>query len=593
MPDFITSPTGYKIPKTWDANLKWRQALLASVHKDRGLQKALYEKCRYDVLLWVNLCGWLYEPRGKGTRHKAIPFITFPFQDEALLVIEDAVTSQHDLLIEKSRDEGATWMCLYVFLHHFIFDPLSSFMLGSRNKDLVYKKDDYDALFTKVEWAIKHLPDWMQPTYSCIEMHMMNKSNGAVMDGAAATGNMGRGGRRTAILMDEFAAFDVENPGSGSSARNATADNSLCRIFNSTPQGEANEFFRIRIETDIKRLTLHWSSDPRKNQGIYYDEEGKPRSPWYDTEEKRRGSKKRMAQEVDIDYAAAGGLWFDLNVLKRVREEHARPPLHVGTLVYDTTPKGRVENVRWVEMGEGSKWRLWMNLTPTPEGERPSQRYNYVLGGDVATGSERTPSVLSVGNTTTKAKVAEYADASIPPEEFGRVMVAAAMFFGGQLGYGYLIWEANGVGAVAGNEVVLKQGYRYLYFREQIEEDVPALTRTHKGGWVSTDITKKVLMGRYRAGLARDELLNPCEESIRECEQYVEDKRGVPVAGVIADQSGTSRQKHGDRVIADALMFWGFELQPKASVRALRPPALSFAGRLQAMDARRKQGASW
>lgn len=50
-------------------------------------------------------------------------------------------------------------------------------------------------------------------------------------------------------------------------------------------------------------LRLHWTLHPEKAKGLYYDAEGRPRSPWYDNEiKKKKMTEDAVARELDIDY---------------------------------------------------------------------------------------------------------------------------------------------------------------------------------------------------------------------------------------------------------------------------------------------------
>lgn len=50
-------------------------------------------------------------------------------------------------------------------------------------------------------------------------------------------------------------------------------------------------------------IRLHWLLHPDKAKGLYYDETGKPRSPWYDNEIKsKQMTKAAVARELDISY---------------------------------------------------------------------------------------------------------------------------------------------------------------------------------------------------------------------------------------------------------------------------------------------------
>ena len=104
------------VPKTLKENLEFRRKICASA-TDIEVQRQLWTACKRDVLFFINTFCWLYEPRNsrlRGTTSNVIPFITYEFQDNALLQMNEALGVQ-DIGIEKSRDLGATWMFLTLF----------------------------------------------------------------------------------------------------------------------------------------------------------------------------------------------------------------------------------------------------------------------------------------------------------------------------------------------------------------------------------------------------------------------------------------------------------------------------------------------
>ena len=103
---FRTVPRG-KLP-----NARFRQRVLTEAGRSRSLQADLREACKRDILFYVNVFGWTFDPRLKAS--KSIPFTTYPFQDKALLAILSAIEDGADLVIQKSRDMGASWMSLVV-----------------------------------------------------------------------------------------------------------------------------------------------------------------------------------------------------------------------------------------------------------------------------------------------------------------------------------------------------------------------------------------------------------------------------------------------------------------------------------------------
>src|SRR5210317_2256643 len=97
-----------RVPKELKKNLKFRRNVLDSAVGEPKVQKRLVEACRRDPLFWLNGFCWLYEPRFK---HAMIPFLTWKHQDIAFMAMREAL-GVRDVLVDKSRGEGASWMVL-------------------------------------------------------------------------------------------------------------------------------------------------------------------------------------------------------------------------------------------------------------------------------------------------------------------------------------------------------------------------------------------------------------------------------------------------------------------------------------------------
>ena len=80
--------------------------------------------CAEDPIFWVKGFVWTYDPR-RQPRSK-LPMIPYPFQEQAIKDIVEAVEIGHDILIEKSRDMGASWLCSLSFLWFWMFRELRS-----------------------------------------------------------------------------------------------------------------------------------------------------------------------------------------------------------------------------------------------------------------------------------------------------------------------------------------------------------------------------------------------------------------------------------------------------------------------------------
>jgi hypothetical protein len=555
----ISTPYNSLVPKTLKENLEFRAKILQAVLDDPSKIRIVKAICEADPLFFLNVFGWTFDPRGI---RKKIPFILYPFQEDAILELLGAI-NDHDALVEKSRDMGASWICIAAMTWCWLFDNGFSGLFVSRVEEYVDKPGNPKAMFWKFDYLIDNIPSWLAPAgYSKsvyrAKMHVENPERGGVIDGESTTGNVARGDRRTAILLDEFAAVEQ-----GSRVLSSTRDATNCRLFNSTPNGVNNAFFDIR-QSSIVKIRLHWSVHPSKNAGLYTTDEdgllkvldskgyphgykpildGKLRSPWYDNECARAGSSQEIAQELDIDYLGSGFQYFNATSIHEVMRKNARPAMLEGELEYDDTTG---DFIRFTE-SKGGHLRLWTLLDGKGE---PPREHRYTEGADVSAGTGASNSCLEGYDVTTCAKVFEYVNAHIRPEQFAKQAVAIGRWFGNA----YLIWESGGPGRQFGSRVV-ELGYGNIYMRKRDEaisgkvSDVPGVAQTKE--------TKLMILGDYRAAVEKGECINYSKEAMEETLEYifgvdggVEHSRSC---GKI-DPSG-AKANHGDRVMADALAW--------------------------------------
>lgn len=289
------------------------------------LAAALYAKCAdglEGLLFWLNSFCWVYEPRSdRQTRHGSkrphLPFITYDYQDEYLADIYHAITKGEDMLTEKSRDMGASWLVLSAFLWFWQFgDAGNDFLMGSRKEASVDKFGDKDTLFEKMRYQLKRQPGFLLPDGFNIDrdakyMNLTNPDTGSSIVGEANNKSFGSGGRRKAIAFDEFAKWEHTDEAAWQSCSDVTD----CKLAISSARGKQNHFYRLRSGKvgTIKNVRLHWKQHPHKD------------AEWYAAEKKRR-SPEDLAAEVDINYAAS--------VTNKAYESY-NPAVHVGKVEYD------------------------------------------------------------------------------------------------------------------------------------------------------------------------------------------------------------------------------------------------------------------
>lgn len=390
-------------PITPQANLEYRARLLKECETDIQLQAKVKEACRQNILYWIDCFCWTKDQRKK---NDILPFVSYEFQREAIKNIEAHIDGQQDLLIDKSRDMGASYIVLYVLTHKWLFENGSDFRVGSRKEEYVDKLNDIDTLLEKVRFNISRLPKWMLPKGFNHDDHLgymriLNPENKNAIIGESANPYFSSGGRRKAILMDEFAKWE---PSVANAAWTATADASPCRLVVSTPVGSGNKFAQLALGTKekIDRISLHWTLHPEKSKDAYYIDNGvkipidtpqrafelwkagfKVRSIWYDQECERR-KETDVAQEIDIDYLRSGHIFFDSKALARQKEwkyiERSNP--------HQDIPYGRYITAMLIEVDGKIELREhkdgWLRIF-----ELPKEGFQYVVSSDVSEGLEK------------------------------------------------------------------------------------------------------------------------------------------------------------------------------------------------------------
>ncbi len=265
------------------------------------------EQCRRDILFWFAHFCWTFDPR-LAQPHQ--PFYLYPFQKKLVGQLSQAIGQGHDLLIEKSRDMGVSWLILLTFQYYWLFHSGSQFLVGSRKLDLVDKKGDLSTLFEKLRYNLRWLPPWMRPPGFTPIRHdsllkLINPNNGNAIIGESSTVEFGRGGRYKAIFMDEFPFWDSDEQAFASSGQSSPS-----RILVGTPYGKNNKFAQLRFNSPIQVETLHWKKHPEKDEA------------WYQAQT-RRMSPDEIARELDINY----NLSLSNRVFSQFSENHKRDHL--------------------------------------------------------------------------------------------------------------------------------------------------------------------------------------------------------------------------------------------------------------------------
>lgn len=302
-------------PPNYPAVYRWRSKVLKQLISDSNVLKAA--KVYYSTHPAEFIMDWMdtYDPRKSPTNanpalrgEKWMPFVFFKRQKDVIDFFESCSHDQTSGLVEKCRDFGLTWLACGYSVWRWLFIKNDAIGWGSRKETLVDKPGDPDSIFEKIRLMLKRLPRiWLPAGFSwgrnSTYMKLLNPENGAIIAGEAGD-NIGRGGRKSLMLLDE--AAHLERP---EKVEAALGDNTNVRIDISSVNGVGNVFHRRRENgviwsPDVKDypfgfvrvFVADWRDHPLKTQ------------EWYDARKaryEREGMAHIFAQEVDRNYAAA------------------------------------------------------------------------------------------------------------------------------------------------------------------------------------------------------------------------------------------------------------------------------------------------
>ncbi|KKN77826.1 hypothetical protein LCGC14_0355630 [marine sediment metagenome] len=567
--------TGWKVPKGEMANLAYREKILRAAEKDEGFQADIMAACKESLLLWVNAFSWTFHQMDVKDGQRIIstdadvPFITWEVQDRAFTELirclgecsNEEFLKAIDILFDKSRDMGASWVCINFIHWLWLYRENAQMLELSRTEDYVDKPGNMKALFQRHDYINIWLPAWMTPP-DCgynqkyrTKMHMKNALNGACIDGESTTQHAASGDRRIVSLLDEFAKVEK-----GALMRSATRDASLVRIVNSTGAGPGTEYSKWKKSGMIKVFPLMWWDHPDKGKGRYLKQDPvtkawKIRSPWYDAECLVR-SPKEMAREIDAIDVEAGSMFFTIeNIDKHIalfgREPKSRWDINWKKGISDDKIKNilRRKDVTkcMARRRKDGPLRIWTNLVSG----RPDQTKDYIFGIDISKGQGASNSVVSIKCKQTKEKIAEWRDANTPPYELVRVAAALALWVGGRRKLPHMKWEMNLCGWDFGEILVKKYCYPY-YYRNVRAGDVRD-KKSKKFGWHANTNSKALLLANYDRALAHGNYFNHSIWGLEEAKMYINYPSGGIGPACMVEENQSARKTHGDVVIADAL----------------------------------------
>lgn len=575
-------------PKTIKENLKYRVKIYEMTHETEHVGgKLRYTesareaagKIRFlaetDVLFYFNTFLWTYDPR---TPEKHLPFITWDFQDEYILAQNEAIelselgNDRQDTYTKKSRDMGVTWMVLGIFDWRWRFKSGEEFRVGSRKQEFVDTSGDMDSLFEKLRYFDDRMPWYLVPKGYDKRKHTpfmkkINPEKKNAIIGEATNKDFARGGRKKAVLYDEFQSWEMADE-----AWRSATDSTRCKIVLGTPQGSGNKYAELHRTDEVKKkFDLMWFKHPRKTgvsekhlqkvmdgqvfdksggyvaflhadqnapKGCYVDQHGKIHSQWYDRETQDR-TVDDIKENLDADFLTTGRPVFDtLKCQQKLYE--SKPPEYKGELIWKVSPHfnpstGYCDNqdqlvVEFVENMNGviSVW------------EKPEDywQWGYLIGADTAEGLEQHDydSADVIRRFGDKPKIVATLHGHLRMHEYAEELAKLGIYYGkcsidverNQHGHGVLAH--------------LVKLYKWLSHKEIFTKGYAEVT--DRLGFETTGQSKGVIIGTLGKAISQDEFICLDEGFWNETLTYVNDNGEMEAQG----------KSHGEKCFDDRVM---------------------------------------
>lgn len=266
--------------------LEERVAITYQCEIDPEFRQEVLEHASNNLVWFIHTFCWTFYPWDDEPDK---PFRLWDFQVEYLNEIETCYREQRDLLTEKAREMGATWIVGAWAVWHWLFDKAFLCRIGSK-KEADVDTGTIDGIFGKLRYLLNTLPGWMLPNGLDPDKHFTHmritrpdrKNN--VISGESSNQNFARSGRFHAVLFDEL-GFWPDIKASWTSAGQSTR----FRLGLSTPNFK-NEWWRM-IDSGMYRVfRIEWWMHPQKD------------AAWLAAERKRYTDETDFNREILISY---------------------------------------------------------------------------------------------------------------------------------------------------------------------------------------------------------------------------------------------------------------------------------------------------
>jgi hypothetical protein len=450
---------------------------MAETKNIKDIMKIEYAKCLKDPIYFMKKYVKIQHPT-RGT----LPFLTFPFQDEAL---EDFVQHNQNIIL-KSRQMGITTLVAGYALWLMTFHSDKEILC------LSITQETSKAIVTKVRFGNDNLPSWLKVPAVEDNRLSLKLKNGSQIKAASSAGTSGRSSALSLLIVDEAAFIDgIEEIWLSAQYTLSTGGKA---IILSTPNGVGNFFHKLWVESEqglngMNRIRLPWNLHPERDQ------------KWRDEQTKLSGE-KGAAQECDCEFSTSGNTVVDIPVLEWYTKTHVCDPIEK----------------RGIDRG------YWIFKYPEPG-------KSYMVSADVARGDSSDFSAAQILEIETMEQVAEY-KGKLPTKDYARALITMATEYNNSL----LVIENANVGWAVIQEV-LDSNYPNLFYssadlqyvdvENQMTNKLNAQERKMTPGFTTSNKTRPLVISKLESYFRNKEVIIHSNRLIEELNVFIWKSTGV------------------------------------------------------------------
>jgi len=470
---------------------------MASLKSNKQLQIKEIIRCGKDPVYFFNRYVKIQHPT-KG----AIPFKTYPFQDDCVSAFEDHRFN----IVLKSRQLGLSTITAAYAMWLILFHKDKNVLI------IATKLAVAQNFIKKCKFLLQSCPKWLiLPQVVKNNSQVLEFNNGSTIKAIPTSDDAGRSEALSLLIVDE-AAF-VRNFDTLWTGLYPTLSTGGRSIVLSTPNGVGGQYYDLWVyaekgENIFNPIKLVWDVHPERDD-VWFEEETK------------NMSQKQIAQELLCDFAASGETFLRVEDIEYIRD-WIRTPID-----------------RW-----GPDMGVWV-------WEYSLSERKYVISADVSRGDAADYSTFQIIDTEKSVIVAEY-QGKLPPDRFAQLLAEAGKRYNNAL----ICPENNSYGYA----VVMKLtelDYRNLYFQNERDrynymygnEDIGKI------GFQTNSKTRAQILTKL------EEVLRTKQVKIQSSRLYEELKTFVWKNG----KAQAMRGQNDDLIMSLAIGVWLYDTSPQLS----------------------------